>query len=64
MGWRKSWCNQGTNRAFGRCYCVSLSVNRSSYDNKTDVLDVLVCFEVELGRKALTAVGADNGAGG
>jgi len=42
---------------------VLLSVNRSPDNNKTDVLDVLVCFKVELGRKALSAVRADNGSG-
>ena len=30
-------------------------------NRQLNALDVLVCFEVELGREALTALGADNG---
>ena len=39
---------------------VSLSVNRSSHDTQGDVLDILMRFEVELGRETLTAIRTDN----
>jgi len=38
-------------------------VNRFPGNKKADVLNVLVGFEMELGREALTALRADNGAG-
>ena len=38
-------------------------MNRFPRNKKADALNVLVCFEMELGCEALTALRTDNGAG-
>jgi len=47
-------------RAFGQYCSISLSVGGSPGNRRVYALDVLMCFEMELGREALTTLRADD----